>query len=102
MSQGVPPPFDPSRPPIIEGFVPYVRAREEGVKEKFLRKTQENPIVPIGCLGTAGVLTYGLICFKRGNTQQSQIMMRARILAQGFTLVALLVGVAATAFKKRK
>lgn len=41
-------PFDPSRPPDIEGFIPLSRAREESFQEKFIRKTKENPFVPIG------------------------------------------------------
>ncbi|KAL8212162.1 UNVERIFIED_CONTAM: HIG1 domain member 2A [Gekko kuhli] len=103
MAQSAPPPFDPSHPPVVEGFTPSAYQRhEETFKEKFLRKSRENPLVPIGCLGTAGVLTYGLICFKRGKTRQSQMMMRARILAQGFTIAALMVGVVITAMKPQK
>ncbi|XP_061473518.1 HIG1 domain family member 2A, mitochondrial [Rhineura floridana] len=101
MAQSSPPPFDPNRPPLIEGFTPTAVHREK-TREKFLLKIRENPLVPIGCLGTAGILTYGLICFKRGKTRQSQMMMRARILAQGFTVAALLVGVVVTALKPRK
>nr|XP_056721286.1 HIG1 domain family member 2A, mitochondrial [Euleptes europaea] len=103
MAQSAPPPFDPSHPPVLEGFSPSAfQHREEGFRGKFLRKTRENPLVPIGCLGTAGALTYGLICFKRGKNRQSQIMMRARILAQGFTIAALIVGVVVTAMKAEK
>ncbi|KAJ6667793.1 hypothetical protein lerEdw1_016114 [Lerista edwardsae] len=92
-----------SRPPLIEGFTPTAfQHAEERSGNKFLRKTRENPLVPIGCLATAGVLTYGLICFKKGNTRQSQMMMRARILAQGFTVAALMVGVVVTALKPQK
>lgn len=47
----------------------------------------------IGCLATAGALSFGLYSFKQGERQMSQYMMRARILAQGFTVVALIVGV---------
>ncbi|CAM2117995.1 HIG1 domain family member 2A, mitochondrial [Lepidochelys kempii] len=101
MAQSSPPPFDPSSPPLIEGFVPTPLHRE-GFRDKFLRKTRENPLVPIGCLSTAGALTYGLICFQKGNTRQSQLMMRARILAQGFTIAAIMVGVVATAMKAQK
>lgn len=43
-------PFDFSQPPVIEGFSPLPRIREETFKEKFLRKTKENPFVPIGQL----------------------------------------------------
>lgn len=40
--------FDVSQPPVIEGFSPLPRAREESFKDKFIRKTKENPFVPIG------------------------------------------------------
>ncbi|KFO03453.1 hypothetical protein N312_05680, partial [Balearica regulorum gibbericeps] len=59
------------------------------------------PPFSAGCLCTVGVLTYGLISFKRGNIRQSQLMMRARILAQGFTFAALLGGMVVTAMKSR-
>uniref|UniRef100_A0A8D2HPH5 HIG1 domain-containing protein n=2 Tax=Urocitellus parryii TaxID=9999 RepID=A0A8D2HPH5_UROPR len=94
-------PFEPSKPPVIEGFSPSIYSNPEGFKEKFLRKTRENPMVPIGCLGTAAALTYGLYCFHRGHSQRSQLMMRTRIAAQGFTVAAILLGLAASAMKSR-
>lgn len=54
-----------------------------------------------GCLGTAAALTYGLYCFHRGQSHRSQLMMRTRIAAQGFTVVAILLGLAASAMKSR-
>ncbi|XP_008845548.1 HIG1 domain family member 2A, mitochondrial [Nannospalax galili] len=94
-------PLDQSQPQDIEGFSPTVYSNPEGFKEKFIRKTRENPMVPIGCLGTAAALTYGLYCFHRGQSQRSQIMMRTRIAAQGFTVAAILLGLAASAIKSR-
>ncbi|XP_072549172.1 HIG1 domain family member 2A, mitochondrial [Salminus brasiliensis] len=94
--------FNPGSPPVIEGFTPLPRHREEGFQEKFMRKTKENPFVPIGCLGTAGALIYGLRAFKHGKTRQSQLLMRTRIFAQGFTVVAIIVGVAVTALKSKQ
>ncbi|XP_067852474.1 HIG1 domain family member 2A, mitochondrial [Heptranchias perlo] len=93
--------LDLTKPPVIEGFTAVPKPREEGFQDKFIRKTKENPFVPIGMLGTAGALTYGLIAFKHGKTRQSQVLMRARIFAQGFTVAAILVGVVATAMKSR-
>ncbi|XP_070495730.1 HIG1 domain family member 2A, mitochondrial [Chironomus tepperi] len=72
------------------------RANEETAKEKFIRKFKANPLVPIGCLATAGALSFGLYSFKQGERKMSQMMMRVRILAQGLTVGALVVGVAAT------
>ncbi|XP_036279331.1 HIG1 domain family member 2A, mitochondrial [Pipistrellus kuhlii] len=94
-------PFEPSQPPVIEGFSPTVFSNPEGFKEKFIRKTRENPMVPIGCLGTAAALTYGLYCFHRGQSQRSQLMMRTRIAAQGFTVAAILLGLAMSALKSK-
>lgn len=75
----------------------------------ILCNMQSNGIVVIfllssssGCLGTAGALIYGLSAFRRGKTRQSQLLMRARIFAQGFTVVAIIVGVAATALKPKQ
>lgn len=48
-----------------------------------------NPLVPIGCAVTAGVLGVGLWSFMRGNTALSQKMMRGRLIAQGLTVAAM-------------
>ncbi|KAF8005977.1 hypothetical protein BT93_K0302 [Corymbia citriodora subsp. variegata] len=63
--------------------------------EEFLQQKQRvrNPLVPVGALVTAGVLTAGLISFRRGNSQLGQVLMRARVVVQGAT-VALMVGTA--------
>ncbi|MEQ2273234.1 HIG1 domain member 2A [Xenotaenia resolanae] len=95
-------PFDLSHPPDIEGFTPLTKSKDESFKEKFLRKTKENPFVPIGCLGTAGALMYGLRAFHQGKTRQSQMLMRGRIFAQGFTVVAIIFGIFATALKPKQ
>ncbi|NXY24974.1 HIG2A protein, partial [Atrichornis clamosus] len=93
MEAGPPPPLEPSALPTFP---------EEGFGDKFLRKTRENPLVPLGCLCTVGVLGYGLLSFRKGNTRRSQLMMRARIVAQGFTFAALLGGMVVTAIKSRQ
>ncbi|KAG2675821.1 hypothetical protein I3760_12G024200 [Carya illinoinensis] len=58
----------------------------EGLFEE--KKRVRNPLVPI-----AGVLTAGLISFRQGNSQLGQLLMRARVVAQGAT-VALMLGTA--------
>ncbi|KAH6759348.1 hypoxia-responsive family protein / zinc finger RING family protein [Perilla frutescens var. hirtella] len=64
------------------------------IEEMFQEKKRvRNPLVPIGALMTAGVLTAGLISFRRGNSQLGQKLMRARVVVQGAT-VALMVGTA--------
>lgn len=39
---------------------------EETLKEKFQRKFNENPFVPVGCGLTAAALIYGLWSFRQG------------------------------------
>ncbi|XP_027843369.2 stAR-related lipid transfer protein 13-like [Aphis gossypii] len=69
-----------------------IKAEMEDVGNKFLRKFKENPLVPIGALVTVGFLGVGLKSMYDGNRVRSQMMMRGRIAAQGFTVVALLGG----------
>ncbi|OWM90478.1 RING-H2 finger protein ATL48-like [Punica granatum] len=57
------------------------------------KRPPRNPLVPVGALMTAGVLTAGLISFRQGNSQLGQKLMRARVVVQGAT-VALMVGTA--------
>ncbi|NWR50245.1 HIG2A protein, partial [Regulus satrapa] len=60
------------------------------------------PVLPAGCLCTVGVLAYGVFCFQKGYTRRSQLMMRARVIAQGVTFAALLGGMVAAAAKSRQ
>ncbi|EZA57061.1 hypothetical protein DMN91_007075 [Ooceraea biroi] len=65
---------------------------QETILERTKRKSRENPFVPIGCIGTAAALTYGLYNFYRGNRQMQQYMMRTRVAAQAFTIFAMVAG----------
>ena len=64
-------------------------AMEETSRDKLWRKMRENPAVPIGTGITTTVLIVGVFCFATKRTRMSQIMMRARVAAQGFTIFAL-------------
>lgn len=46
-----------------------------------------------------GALTYGLFSFVRGDTRMQQLMMRARVAAQGGTIVAVAGGVVYMLFR---
>ncbi|KAI4313850.1 hypothetical protein L6164_026797 [Bauhinia variegata] len=74
---------------LIFSFLIFLRAQPILNEKKRIR----NPWVPVGALVTAGVLTAGLISFRQGNSQLGQLLMRARVVAQGGT-VALMVGTA--------
>ena len=77
--------------------MPVMTPDMETTWEKFVRKFQEDPLVPIGFLVTTGVLTQGLITFKRGNDPaKAQRLMRYRVLAQGFTVAAFAFGAGLT------
>ncbi|CAL9150354.1 unnamed protein product [Musa hybrid cultivar] len=67
-------------------------AADAQIEDLFVsKKPIKNPLVPIGALMTAGVLTAGLVSFRQGNSQLGQKLMRARVVFQGAT-VALMVG----------
>ena len=63
---------------------------EETDKAKWDRKMGENPWVPIGTAVTTGILVLGLVSFATKRTKYSQLLMRARVAAQGFTIFALI------------
>ncbi|XP_066248245.1 HIG1 domain family member 2A, mitochondrial [Euwallacea similis] len=65
---------------------------QESKLEKLVRKCKENPLVPIGAAATTAALGYGLWSFRHGRAQMSQYMMRTRVGAQFFTVMALVVG----------
>jgi hypothetical protein len=52
----------------------------------------QNPFIPLGAMGTAGCLMVGLVSFVRKDSAKSQTMMRGRIAAQGFTVIAMCIG----------
>ncbi|KAG0580892.1 hypothetical protein M758_4G210800 [Ceratodon purpureus] len=58
------------------------------------KKEHRNPLVLCGAIATAGVLLAGLVSFKQGNYNRSQMFMRARVGFQAAT-VALMVGTVA-------
>ncbi|KAF7287383.1 HIG1 domain family member 2A, mitochondrial [Rhynchophorus ferrugineus] len=60
--------------------------------QKLIRKSSENPFVPIGSAATTAALCYGVYNWRMGRRKMSQYMMRTRVAAQGFTVCALVVG----------
>jgi hypothetical protein len=61
-------------------------------KKSVWERCKEEPLVPAGCLLTAGVLLGGLFSFQRGKSKLGNRFMQARVLAQGGTVVAMAVG----------
>lgn len=71
--------------------------QQETTAQMVWRKLKENPFIPIGLAGTFFFLSRGIM--NMGNAQVSQKMMRGRILAQGFTLVAIVGGIALEGYR---
>ena len=67
------------------------------LQERKLEFARKNPFVLAGALATCGVLGYGLIAMRRGDSKTSQLMMRWRIFAQGATVGIMIAS--ATYFK---
>ncbi|XP_054167533.1 HIG1 domain family member 2A-like [Oppia nitens] len=74
----------------------------ENFMTKSIRKFKENPFVPIGICATTFCLVYGLICLRKGDSKTQQKMMRGRIMAQGFTVTAIISGLMYSLVQKTK
>mmetsp|Transcript_7514 Transcript_7514/g.9552 ORF Transcript_7514/g.9552 Transcript_7514/m.9552 type:complete len:97 (+) Transcript_7514:307-597(+) len=70
--------------------------------EKLKYKLKAEPLVPLGCMLTAGILVGGLVSMKRGNKVMAQKMLRARVLAQFGTMVAIGYGAYYTAMNREE
>lgn len=83
----------------------------ESYGEKALRKAKENPLVPlgtlvqncldylfcnailrVGCLITTATIIAASVKLRQGNSKSFQLWLRARVVAQGLTIVALVGG----------
>lgn len=61
--------------------------------EKLQRRMAEDPLVPLGCLATAGALLGGLSAFRRAaDATTQQRFMRMRVVTQGGTVIAVALG----------
>jgi len=68
--------------------------------EKFSRKFKENPWVPLGCLATCGALVMSAVKMRAGQSRSMNYWLRARVVLQGVTVVALVAG--SMALQKQK
>jgi hypothetical protein len=65
---------------------------EENRLQKLTRRLKEEPLIPFGCLLTCAALVGATRSIRAGDHNRTNRMFRARIYAQGFTLVAMVVG----------
>uniref|UniRef100_H2XY84 HIG1 domain-containing protein n=1 Tax=Ciona intestinalis TaxID=7719 RepID=H2XY84_CIOIN len=90
-------------PPSPEDYKPITIPEKKSFGGNFLQHCKDNPFVPLGLSATVLFLFNGLRHMRLGNRQQSQVMMRGRVMAQGFTIIALTCGaVYQSAFKSKK
>lgn len=68
------------------------RVYQETALQKVVRRLTEEPLVPIGCILTIAAFTNAYRAMKRGDHHGVQRMFRARIAAQGFTVLAMVAG----------
>jgi hypothetical protein len=74
-----------------------VQEREERKWAKVKLLSKYNPLVPLGALVTAGVLLNGVWSgMRKKDPVKSQRMMRYRVIAQGATVIALVIGMYAS------
>lgn len=65
---------------------------EEGRWNKLTRKLKEEPLVPVGLAMTCYALYGATKSIRRGDKYQTNRFFRARVYAQGFTLLCIVVG----------
>ncbi|KAL2864207.1 respiratory supercomplex assembly factor RCF1 [Aspergillus lucknowensis] len=65
---------------------------EETGLQKFRRRLREEPVIPLGCAATCYALYRAYRSMKAGDSVEMNRMFRARIYAQGFTLLAVVAG----------
>ncbi|KAK5049441.1 hypothetical protein LTR84_004370 [Exophiala bonariae] len=65
---------------------------EESRSQKLWRKIRQEPLIPVGCAATCYALYMATRSIRAGDHHQTNRMFRARIYAQGFTLLALVAG----------
>lgn len=65
---------------------------EESRWEKLFRKIKEEPLIPLGCALTTAALIGASRSIRAGDRERTNRMFRARVYAQGFTIVAMVAG----------
>ncbi|KAI0317809.1 hypoxia induced protein conserved region-domain-containing protein, partial [Amylostereum chailletii] len=64
----------------------------ETYREKALRKFKQQPFVPIGALATTAALVIAMSKMRKGESKSLNTWLRVRVLAQGLTVGAIVLG----------
>ncbi|KAH7273357.1 Respiratory supercomplex factor 1, mitochondrial [Fusarium solani] len=84
-------------PPSIPGPLPSSFDSDqdfynERPMQKVFRKIKEEPLIPLGIGLTSLAFVNAYRALRRGDSKQANRMFRARVAAQGFTVIAMLAG----------
>jgi hypothetical protein len=60
--------------------------------QKLTRRLKEEPLIPLGCILTCAALVGASRSIRSGDRQRTNRMFRARVYAQGFTILAMVAG----------
>ncbi|KAM0441181.1 hypothetical protein ACHAPT_000487 [Fusarium lateritium] len=83
----------PSMPgPLPSSFDGDQEFYNERPMQKVFRKIKEEPLIPLGIGLTSLAFVNAYRALRRGDSKQANRMFRARVAAQGFTVIAMLAG----------
>ncbi|CAK8678731.1 HIG1 domain family member 2A-like isoform X1 [Clavelina lepadiformis] len=89
-----------SGPPSTEDYQPLTMTKQEPFLKNFFKTF--NPFVPLGLAGVVYFISNGLRHMVRRDRFKSQEMMRGRVFAQAFTLVAVVGGMYYEVYRKQQ
>lgn len=78
------------------------RPNWNGERITFWEKARREPWVPAGVALTTGILIAGIYTLRTGNKHLSQKLMRARLIAQGATVVMIMASLGIFDFFRRR
>ncbi|XP_040291282.1 HIG1 domain family member 1B [Bufo bufo] len=79
----------------------WVPEEQESVTGKLQRKMKQSPLVPVGLLGFAVIVVYGLYRLKqRGNVKMSVHLIHTRVAAQACVVGATALGTTYAMYKE--
>ncbi|POR32396.1 Respiratory supercomplex factor 1, mitochondrial [Tolypocladium paradoxum] len=89
MADRPPPAFSGQMPSSFDDNQDFYNERP---MQKVVRKIKEEPLVPLGIGLTVFAFVNAYRALRRGDSQQANKMFRARVAAQGFTVIAMVAG----------
>ncbi|KAJ6442675.1 mitochondrial hypoxia responsive domain-containing protein [Purpureocillium lavendulum] len=89
MADRAPPPMPGPMPSSFDENQDFFNERPA---QKIVRKIKEEPLVPLGIGLTVFAFVNAYRALRRGDSRQANKMFRARVAAQGFTVIAMVAG----------